>query len=141
MIWNKPRNVWQWLLLFAPAILALVASQTTQWWMPSLPILHFEGGNDRADPGLVRALRELEVTLKIIVPACALVALVLSHGARLGQRIVNTVFFFLCLLFGNGFLTVIGCSVSHAVRPVQKRVAPAARKTPTDVGRGQPSNP
>lgn len=123
MVWNKPRNVWQWLLLLAPAVLSLAVSQM-QWWLSPLPILHYTNGM-QVQPSLVRVTRELSVTLVVIVPGSAIIALVLSYGVSFGQRIVNTIFFFLCLLLGKGFLTGIGCAVSHAANPIEKQSGPA----------------
>ena len=93
MVWNKPRHLWQWILLFAPAILALTASQTIQWWMPSSLIMHYTNGME-VRPSLARELRECAVTLEVIVPASAIVAFIFANGASFGQRIVNTIFLF-----------------------------------------------
>lgn len=116
MIWNKPRKAWQWSLLFLPAALSLAAIQI-QAWLEPIPVLHYTNGM-QVQPSLVRMTRELSMSFLVLVPDSLIIALVLSHGVSVGQRIINTLFFLLCLLAGNGLLLGLGCGVSHAARPI-----------------------
>src|SRR5436190_1689080 len=44
MNWNKPRKLWQWLLLLMPAVAAIAASDMAKWWMPPIPPLRYPNG-------------------------------------------------------------------------------------------------
>ncbi len=110
MIWNGPRNVWWWLLLLSPAVVAIVADQTAQWWMPPRPPLHYTNGMVVAN-GLAHVLRIVPVMLLVIVTGSVIISVVLSHGVPFGQRVINTIFFALCLVVVNSSVAFAGCAL------------------------------
>ena len=124
MIWNKPRNVWWWLALLTPAVLAIIAAQMAKWWMPPIPPLRY--GNEIVIPNTAAYLRRvIAIAFDVIIPSSAIIALILSHGVALGQRIVNAIFFLLCLVFVNGFVAFAGCALTGAPNPSPQELTPA----------------
>jgi len=116
MIWNKPRNVWQWMLLLVPAFVAITAVQTAQWWLGPPPIDLYSNGMV-VQKGLVNAIREVSITFWVVAAGSSVIALVLSQGAPFGQRIANWIFFLLCLLVVNGFVAFAGCATINTLWP------------------------
>jgi hypothetical protein len=134
MVWNKPRNVWQWLLLLIPAVAAIAAAQMAKWWMP-LPPLHLANGAIVANVGGLIA-RTTTIAFEVIAAGSIIIALVLSHGPSLGRRIMNAVFFMLCLFFLNSFVAFCGCALIGVPNPGRYEIAPApidsgSEKSPT----------
>lgn len=116
MVWNKPRNVWWWLALLSPAVVAILACQVAEWWLPPIPPLRY--GNEIVIPNTAAYLRRvIAIAFDVIIPSSAIIALILSQGVAFGQRIVNAIFFLLCLVFVNSFVALGGCAairIPHA---------------------------
>jgi len=109
MVWNKPRNVWQWLLLLTPAAAGIGAAQMAKWFISPIPPLHLANGAWVANVG-EHIGRVSSIALEAITICSAALALILSRGPELGQRVLNAVFFMLCLLFLNSFVAFCGCA-------------------------------
>jgi hypothetical protein len=128
MTWNKPRKVWQWLLLFAPAVAAIVASETAGRWTTPIPPLHLANGAVVADVG-GRITRLLSISLGVITASSVVIAIVLSHGPALAQRIVNGIFFLLCLMLTNGIVAFAGCALIGTPNSGRYEIVPAPANT------------
>jgi hypothetical protein len=124
MIWNKPRNVGQWLLVLLPAVLAIIASQIAKWELPPVPPLHLANG--REIPNLIAGIKRVSVVaLEVITATSTVVALIFSKGPQLGERIVNAFLLTLFLVFVNGFVAFAGCSFTGTLNPTPQELAPA----------------
>jgi hypothetical protein len=140
MVWNKPRNLWQWLLLLTPAVLAIGAVHISKRWMPPIPPLHLTNGRVIADVG--RQITRISlISLAVIAVVSFVIAVVLSRGAAFGQRIVNVVFFTLCLLLVNSFVAFGGCAIIGAPNPDQYELVPARADTSDGNGAGDYAAP
>lgn len=109
MVWNKPRHVWQWLLLLTPAVAAVIASEIIKWWSPPVPPLHLPNGLDV--PNVEGRVFQISwVSLKVIAVGSGVIAFILSRGEEMRERIAQVVFFTLCLGFSNIFVAFCGCA-------------------------------
>jgi len=110
MIWNKPRNVWQWILLLSPAVAAVVASEIAKWSLPPIPPLRSVNGQIFPDVEAY-VFRIAWIALEVTGAGSLVVALMLSRGAEIGERIAQVMFFTLCLGFSNCCVAFCGCAV------------------------------
>jgi hypothetical protein len=126
MVWNKPRNVWQWLLCLTPAVAAIIAAQISKWWMPPIPPFRYSNGLVITDV-VAHIHRVSSIALDVIMVGSAIIALILSHGPQLAQRLLNALFFMLCLSFVNGFVAFGGCALIGVPNPTPQELAPAVQ--------------
>lgn len=109
MIWNKPRNVWQWLSLLSPAVAAVVASEIVKWSSPPIPPLHLPDGRDIPDM-VAHVFRGAWISLGLIAVGSLGIALILARGSDIRERVTQVTFFAFCLGFSNCFVAFCGCA-------------------------------
>jgi hypothetical protein len=137
MLWNKPRKIWQWLLLFTPAVVAIVAAQVAKWWMPPIPPLHLGNGALVANVGQL-ITRVSGIALAVIAACSVLIAIILSRAPGWGDRIANGVFWMLCLFFVNSFVALGGCMVLGVPEPEKYEIAPPPIDSRAEKSSAQP---
>jgi hypothetical protein len=128
MVWNKPRNIWQWLLLLLPAVAAIIAAQTAEWWMPPIPPLRYPNGLVITNVA-AHIVRVSSIALEVTMVGSGIIALILSHGPQLAQRITNALFLMLCLFFVNSFVAFGGCALAGTPKSGPYVLAPARADT------------
>lgn len=115
MDWNKPRNAWQWLLLFSPSVAAIAASQIAKWWMLPVAPLHFATG-DIMDVS-THLNRLFPLTFFLITGLSFILAIVLTRGIPPVQRLFSVILALLCLVLLNGVVAFSGCAVRGLLVP------------------------
>jgi len=115
MVWNKPRNVWQWLLLLSPAGIAIAASQIAKWCLPQVPPLHLVDG-DLMDIG-AHIQRLFPITFFLIMSISFSLAMVLTRGIPPQRRFFGVILALFCLVLVNGFVAFSGCAVGGILVP------------------------
>jgi hypothetical protein len=118
MGWNKPRNVWQWLLLLTPTVAALAACWAVAKWMPPIPPLHGPDGIEVIDVS-AHIHRVFPMSFYLITGLSFVLALVFTRGVRAGQRTVNVIFLTISLVLVNSSVAFAGCAFGGLLAPHQ----------------------
>ena len=108
MDWRKPRNIWQWMLLFMPAVAALLALWAADVWLPPVPMLHVSGHVDVANVGAI-IRRGAMISMGTMTTFSLPLAFVFTRNQPILIRTVNTLGVIFCLVFLNSFVAFGGC--------------------------------
>jgi hypothetical protein len=116
MNWNLPKKAWDYALLFAPAVLALLAVSIAPRFLPHIPLLRLASG--REIPDTARMIRQmLEIALKTLFIASLIAAVIYNRGGKGIERVGQIVIFTIFLFFMNAFAAVCGCAFVQFIRP------------------------
>ena len=108
MVWNRPRNVWQWLLLITPAIAALLALWAVETFWPIPPLRH--NGHEIMNVQAVIG-REANVTLGTISVLSLVLAVRFTRDEKFWVRVGNMLMMTVALTVVNCFVAFGGCSL------------------------------
>ena len=105
MVWNKPRNVWQWLLLAVPALGGVIASEVARLWYPVPPLLDKAG---HAFPNIGGMLmRDFWAT----VPTIFVLSLILCFAFFRGRNFFESLVAACMVAAVNCSVAIGGCAV------------------------------
>ena len=109
MVGNEPRNAWQWLLLFTPAVAAMVASWAANTFAP-VPLIEYQG---RQIPNVEAVIGQgLTVALTAISIVSFGVASIFPGGGSMLKRSINALCIFLWLVVVNACVAFGGCTAA-----------------------------
>ncbi len=113
MNWRKPSTVWQWMLLCAPAVGALLALWAAEVWMEPVPRFHVREGLDVVNVGAVLN-RAAKISMSVMTGVSLPLAFILTRNQSWPGRIANTLGVTVGLVFVNSFVAFGGCMLVSA---------------------------
>ena len=113
MNWKQPHNVWQWMLLSAPAVGDLLALWAADTWMPRVPRYHVREGLDVVNVG-AELNRMALISVSTITVLSLLLAFAFTRNQPWPRRIANTLGVALILVLLNSFVAFGGCMLVSA---------------------------
>ena len=126
MIWKRPVRLWEWLLLLAPAVAAMLSASIAKSLMP--PIAPLQLSHGYMIPNVMgHVARMTWIALGVLALLSCVMAFLYSRGKSIFDRLSNAFVIAVCLFLVNAFISIGGCALLGVPNPARNAFPPSER--------------